>query len=70
MLTGFFSTLLLPETKGRSLEYLSNEDQEGFIKGECFFFPRCGPFLIATIFSGVAAPNPIIPVPAEQKTVV
>jgi PHS family inorganic phosphate transporter-like MFS transporter len=33
MLTGFFSTLLLPETKGRTLEELSNEDQEGYIKG-------------------------------------
>ena len=33
MLTGFFSTLLIPETKGRSLEELSNEDQTGFIRG-------------------------------------
>jgi PHS family inorganic phosphate transporter-like MFS transporter len=33
MLTGIFSTLLLPETKGRSLEDLSNENQEGFLKG-------------------------------------
>ncbi|KAG6917519.1 hypothetical protein DXG01_002266 [Tephrocybe rancida] len=33
MLTGIFSTLLLPETKGLSLEELSNEDQDGFIKG-------------------------------------
>ncbi|KAA1467701.1 phosphate permease [Dentipellis sp. KUC8613] len=33
MLTGIFSTLLLPETKGRSLEELSNENQEGFIQG-------------------------------------
>lgn len=33
MLTGIFSTLLLPETKGRSLEDLSNEDQEDFVKG-------------------------------------
>jgi len=33
MLTGIFSTLLLPETKGRTLEDLSNEDQDGFIKG-------------------------------------
>ncbi|EJD06711.1 phosphate permease [Fomitiporia mediterranea MF3/22] len=33
MLTGIFSTLLLPETKGRSLEELSNENQEGFIAG-------------------------------------
>lgn len=33
MLTGIFSTLLLPETKGRTLEELSGEDQEGFVKG-------------------------------------
>lgn len=33
MLTGIGSTLLLPETKGRSLEELSNEPQEGFVKG-------------------------------------
>jgi len=33
MLTGIFSTLLLPETKGQSLEELSNENQDGFVKG-------------------------------------
>jgi PHS family inorganic phosphate transporter-like MFS transporter len=33
MLTGIFSTLLLPETKQRTLEELSNEDQDGFIGG-------------------------------------
>jgi PHS family inorganic phosphate transporter-like MFS transporter len=33
MLTGIFSTLLLPETKGKTLEELSNEDQDGFIRG-------------------------------------
>ena len=33
MLTGVFSTLLLPETKGRTLEDLSNENQDGFIRG-------------------------------------
>jgi PHS family inorganic phosphate transporter-like MFS transporter len=33
MLTGIFSTLLLPETKGKSLEELSNEDQDGFVQG-------------------------------------
>ncbi|KAF9565179.1 phosphate transporter [Agrocybe pediades] len=32
MLTGIGSTLLLPETKGRSLEELSYEDQDGFVK--------------------------------------
>ncbi|KAF8501731.1 phosphate permease [Russula emetica] len=33
MMTGIFSTLLISETKGKSLEELSNEDQEGFIQG-------------------------------------
>jgi PHS family inorganic phosphate transporter-like MFS transporter len=33
MLTGIFSTLLLPETKGKSLEELSGEDQTGFVRG-------------------------------------
>jgi PHS family inorganic phosphate transporter-like MFS transporter len=33
MLTGVFSTLLVPETKGRTLEELSNERQYGFVKG-------------------------------------
>jgi PHS family inorganic phosphate transporter-like MFS transporter len=33
MLTGVFSTLLLPETKGKTLEELSNENQDGFVKG-------------------------------------
>ncbi|KAF8240716.1 phosphate permease [Tricholoma matsutake] len=33
MLTGIFSTLLLPETKGRTLEDLSNEEQDGFVTG-------------------------------------
>ena len=36
MLTGIFSTLLLPETKGKSLEELSNEDQDGFVQGKIF----------------------------------
>ncbi|KAH8118097.1 phosphate permease [Phellopilus nigrolimitatus] len=33
MLTGIFSTLLLPETMNRTLEDLSNENQDGFIAG-------------------------------------
>jgi len=33
MLTGVFSTMLIPETKGRTLEDLSNENQDGFIEG-------------------------------------
>jgi len=33
MATGIFSTLLIPETKGKSLEELSNEDQAGFVSG-------------------------------------
>ncbi|KAH9998820.1 major facilitator superfamily domain-containing protein, partial [Russula compacta] len=36
MLTGIFSTLLIPETKGKSLEELSNEDQEGFVQGTIY----------------------------------
>jgi len=32
MMTGIFSTLLLPETKGQSLEELSNEDQDNFVR--------------------------------------
>jgi PHS family inorganic phosphate transporter-like MFS transporter len=31
MLTGVFSTLLIPETKQRTLEDISNEEQEGYI---------------------------------------
>ncbi|GAA6001453.1 hypothetical protein JCM10207_006674 [Rhodosporidiobolus poonsookiae] len=31
MLTGIFSTLLLPETKGKTLEELSGEDQDHFV---------------------------------------
>lgn len=31
MLLGFFATLLIPETKGISLEDLSNEDQSTFV---------------------------------------
>lgn len=34
MLLGFFATLLIPETKGISLEDLSNEDQTNFVGGE------------------------------------
>ncbi|KAH7884621.1 major facilitator superfamily domain-containing protein [Phlebopus sp. FC_14] len=33
MLTGIFSTLLLPETKQKTLEDLSNEEQEGYVTG-------------------------------------
>ncbi|EIN06400.1 phosphate transporter [Punctularia strigosozonata HHB-11173 SS5] len=33
MLTGIASTLLVPETKQKSLEELSNEQQEGFVRG-------------------------------------
>jgi len=32
MLTGIFSTLLIPETKQRSLEDISNEEQDGFVQ--------------------------------------
>jgi MFS transporter, PHS family, inorganic phosphate transporter len=33
MLSGIFSTLLLPETNGKTLEELSFEEQDGFVKG-------------------------------------
>jgi MFS transporter, PHS family, inorganic phosphate transporter len=33
MLSGALTTLLLPETRGRSLEELSDEHQKGFIRG-------------------------------------
>ncbi|KAJ7496435.1 phosphate transporter [Mycena latifolia] len=33
MLTGVFSTMLLPETKQKTLEELSNENQIGFLRG-------------------------------------
>jgi len=33
MFTGIFSTLLLPETKQKTLEELSNENQQGFVSG-------------------------------------
>lgn len=33
MLTGLAATFLLPETKGKSLEELSFEDQDNFVKG-------------------------------------
>ena len=33
MLSGVFSTMLIPETKGLSLEELSRENQEEFIGG-------------------------------------
>jgi len=38
MLTGVFSTLLIPETKQKTLEELSNEDQEGFVRSSSSFF--------------------------------
>jgi PHS family inorganic phosphate transporter-like MFS transporter len=33
MLTGVFSTMLIPETNQRTLEDLSNESQDGFVQG-------------------------------------
>jgi PHS family inorganic phosphate transporter-like MFS transporter len=33
MMTGLISTSLLPETKGRTLEEMSNEEQQGFVRG-------------------------------------
>jgi PHS family inorganic phosphate transporter-like MFS transporter len=46
MLTGIFSTLLLPETKGRTLEELSGEDQEGFVKGAAKGQRKKAPMLV------------------------
>lgn len=40
MLTGIFSTLLLPETMNRSLEDLSQEDQEDFIQDSVIAVPQ------------------------------
>ncbi|VDB83815.1 unnamed protein product [Peniophora sp. CBMAI 1063] len=42
MLSGIFSTLLLPETKSKSLEEISNEKQSGFIRGTDTFELRNG----------------------------
>jgi PHS family inorganic phosphate transporter-like MFS transporter len=45
MLTGIFSTLLLKETKGLSLEELSHENQDGFVTGVASgvpFLASCG----------------------------
>ncbi|KAI0061407.1 MFS general substrate transporter [Artomyces pyxidatus] len=47
MLSGIFSTLFLPETKEKSLEELSNEDQEGFIQGVRHTEGRNGTFVSA-----------------------
>jgi hypothetical protein len=55
MLTGIFSTLLLPETKGRSLEDLSNENQEGFLKGKLTMISYI-PDILFKWTLGVAAP--------------
>ena len=38
MMTGIFSTLLLPETKGLTLEELSNEDQDEFVKRKTWLY--------------------------------
>ena len=43
MLSGALATLLLPETRGRSLEELSNEHQKGFIRGTvAYSYVKCG----------------------------
>ena len=52
MLTGIFSTLLLPETKGQTLEELSNEDQDDFVTGQSWpFLTGPAPPLIFLSFS-------------------
>ena len=52
MLTGVFSTLLLPETKQRTLEDLSNEQQEGYIEG--LSISSSAPFSLWLFILGVA----------------
>jgi MFS transporter, PHS family, inorganic phosphate transporter len=54
MLTGIFSTLLLPETKGRTLEELSNENQEGFVTGN-FGYHICSFNIVNLSIPGIAA---------------
>lgn len=56
MMTGIFSTYLIPETKGRTLEDLSNENQETFVQG--VKQPGGGEFIEPT--SSAAAPRPSI----------
>ncbi len=56
MLTGIFSTLLLPETKGKSLEELSNEDQDHFI-ARAFLFLLPPSFHLSHAFLGAAGEN-------------
>jgi hypothetical protein len=54
MATGIFSTLLIPETKGKSLEDLSNEDQAGFVSGIiCLLTPILCSVLKQISFVGV-----------------
>jgi hypothetical protein len=57
MLTGIFSTLLLPETKVRTLEEISNEDQEGFVQGESDF-TRVKLEYSQSVVGGVVGPRP------------
>ncbi|KAH9954295.1 major facilitator superfamily domain-containing protein [Russula dissimulans] len=48
MLTGFLATFLIIETKGRTLEDLSNEDQDGFIQG-MLISPSCAVHLVNSL---------------------
>jgi hypothetical protein len=55
MLTGIFSTLLLPETVGQSLEVLSNEDQDNFVTRKSWLFLSC------------RAPSDFFPRPLDKR---
>lgn len=46
MLAGIFSTLLIPETKNKTLEELSNEEQEGFVRVKSLL--TLGPLFLVT----------------------
>lgn len=56
MLTGVLSTLLLPETKQRSLEDISNEEQRGYITGMCHSLTSQTQMALYIPFSGVVDP--------------
>ena len=49
MMTGLISTSLLPETKGRTLEEMSNEEQQGFVRGELLACVILSPVLMLTL---------------------
>lgn len=52
MLTGVFSTMLIPETNQKSLEVLSNESQEDFIQGTSLLCLACQNMRVDPMCSG------------------